>query len=207
MSNGVRKGGILSPYLFSLYMDDLSDELNAVQARCFVGSRSINHLMYTDDLCCFAPNFDGLQDLVNVCSKYLELPCIVFDASKSTGMIFHAPFWKYFLPKLYIAGNPISFSNFVKYLGIHLNQSLTDNNDIMKQVKFLYTAENKLRSDFSKCTVSDKIRCFALTVHVFMLLNYGGILTRKTLKQGSPTLCPRAPCSLREQYEALARTI
>ena len=43
---------------------------------------------------------------------------------------------------------PTNFSNPVKYLGIHLNQSLTDDNDIMKQVKFLYIEENELSSDF-----------------------------------------------------------
>ena len=30
-----------------------------------------------------------------------------------------------------IAGNPIQFSKSVKYFGIHLNQFLTDDNDIM----------------------------------------------------------------------------
>ena len=50
----------------TLYRDDLSDRLNAVQAGCFFGNKRINHLMYADDLCCFAPSFDGLQDLVNI---------------------------------------------------------------------------------------------------------------------------------------------
>ena len=78
VSNGVRQGEILSFYLFSLYMDDLSDRLNAVQCGCFVGNKRNNHLMYADALCCFAPSFDGLQDLVNACSKYAESHCIVF---------------------------------------------------------------------------------------------------------------------------------
>ena len=71
------------------------------------------------------PSFNGLHDLVNACSKYAELYCIVFNVSKSKDMIFHEPYSKNFLPKLYIAGNPINFSNSVKYLGFHLNQSLT----------------------------------------------------------------------------------
>ena len=64
----------------------------------------------------------------------------MFNASKSTGKTFHVPFSKYFIPKLYTAGNLINFSNSVKYLGIHVNKSLTDDSDIMRQVKFLYTA-------------------------------------------------------------------
>ena len=114
--------------------------------------------MYAGHLCCFAPNSDGLQGLINVCSKHAESHCtgIVFNASKSTGMIFHVPFSKYFLHKLYIAGNPINFSNSVKYLDGHLNQLVTDNNDIMGRVKFLFTRGNNLQSYFSKCSVSVK---------------------------------------------------
>ena len=60
VSNGVRQGGILSPYLFSLYMDDLSRKLNSVQSGCFVGLSLLNHLMFADDLCVFSPSVKGL---------------------------------------------------------------------------------------------------------------------------------------------------
>ena len=79
----------------------------------------------------FSISLDDLQDLVNVCSKYAKSHCIVFNASKSTGMIFFAPFSNYFLPNLYIAGNPINFNNSVKDFGVHFNQPLIDDNDIV----------------------------------------------------------------------------
>ena len=44
VTNGVRQGGIVSPYLFCVYM------LNNVNAGCFVGASLVNHLMYADDL-------------------------------------------------------------------------------------------------------------------------------------------------------------
>ena len=49
-SNGVRQGGILSPCLFGVYMDDLSKKLNNVNVGCFMGTELINNLMYADDL-------------------------------------------------------------------------------------------------------------------------------------------------------------
>ena len=83
-----------------------------------VGNKRINHLIYADAFRCFASSFDDLQDFVNACSKYAESHCIVFNASKSTGMIFCVPFSKNFLPKLYFAGYLIYFTYSMKYLDI-----------------------------------------------------------------------------------------
>ena len=36
VTNGVHQGGILSPYLFCVYMDDLGKKLNTVNAGCII---------------------------------------------------------------------------------------------------------------------------------------------------------------------------
>ena len=43
VSNGVRQGGILSPYLFNLYMDGLSESLNKSAIGCICGDTIVNH--------------------------------------------------------------------------------------------------------------------------------------------------------------------
>ena len=45
VSNGVRQGSLLSPYLFNVYMDDLSDILNSTPIGCYIGKSLFNHLM------------------------------------------------------------------------------------------------------------------------------------------------------------------
>ena len=55
VSNGVKQGGILSPHLFNVYMDDLSVNLNKLYICCLYAGTLINHLMYADDLCIFLP--------------------------------------------------------------------------------------------------------------------------------------------------------
>jgi len=37
VTNVVRQGGVLSPYLFAVYLDDLSLELSNIKAGCYIG--------------------------------------------------------------------------------------------------------------------------------------------------------------------------
>ena len=70
ISNGVRQGGILSPKLFSVYKDDLSNLLMSSGIGCFLNKVCFNHVFYTDDLCLLAPCAIALQELLNVCHSY-----------------------------------------------------------------------------------------------------------------------------------------
>ena len=70
VSNGVRQGGILSPYLFIVYIDDLSNMLNSAGIGCHIHNCCINHVFYADDICVIAPSPSGLQGLLNICAKF-----------------------------------------------------------------------------------------------------------------------------------------
>ena len=88
VSNGVRQGGVLSPCLFAVYLDELSNELNNVKAGCYIGDALLNHLMFADDICVFCPSVRGLQELLNVCQAYADSHGIIFNCSKTVCMTF-----------------------------------------------------------------------------------------------------------------------
>ena len=73
VSNGVKQGGIISPVLFNVYMDDLRCELN----RSNIGGEIVNYLSYADDLCL-------------ICSKYATKHSLSYNASKSYSLCFKA---------------------------------------------------------------------------------------------------------------------
>ena len=78
-TNGVRQGGILSPYLFNVYVDDLSVKRNSCHAGCYYSGGCINHLMYADDLVIMSPSvahlplytLNGEVLCDSACVKYL----------------------------------------------------------------------------------------------------------------------------------------
>ena len=152
VSNGVRQGGVLSPYLFALYIDDLSVKLNCVKAGCFLGNSRLNHIIYADDLCCFFPSLDGLQDLLNVCNNYAVEHDITFNCSKSVGVLFLPKYLSLSnVPKVFFCNNVVKFKNNVKYLGVFLNNNFKDDDNICQQVCYLYGKAYQLKATFSKC--------------------------------------------------------
>jgi len=53
--NGVKQGGILSPVLFCVYIDELLLALRQTNVGCFMGSWFVGVLAYADDIVLMAP--------------------------------------------------------------------------------------------------------------------------------------------------------
>ena len=57
----------MSPYLFAVYLDEKSLELNNIKAECYSGEVLLNLLMFADNICVFRPSVRGLQSILDVC--------------------------------------------------------------------------------------------------------------------------------------------
>ena len=86
----VAREAVLSPYLFAVYLDDLSNELNNIKAGCYTGEVLLNHLMFADDICVFCPSVRWLQRILDVCQAYAESRGIIFNCSKTVCLTFKA---------------------------------------------------------------------------------------------------------------------
>ena len=54
-SNGVKQGGVLSPILFTLYIDILLSRLKSCGFGCYIGQSFVGALGYADDVVLLAP--------------------------------------------------------------------------------------------------------------------------------------------------------
>ena len=161
VSNGVRQGGILSPYLFIMYMDDLSVNLNRCPTGCIVGNTIINHIMYADDIVLLCPSAIGLCYLLDECEKYGLTHDIKYNSKKSAIVVFRNSFVKNTdFPSFQMNGESIKEVPYVKYLGHFICASMKDDMDILRQCRQLYAQGNVLARRFHMCSDDVKLTLF-----------------------------------------------
>ena len=145
VGNGVRQGGLISPGLFNIYMNDLSVQLNNCKTGCKVGNSIVNHLMYADDLAVLSPSSLGFQQLLNVCSEYGVAFDVKYNAKKSVVMICRTRGDKDLsFPSFYLAGQALSVCSKAKYLGHVITDQMSDDDDLYRQRRILYAQASPL---------------------------------------------------------------
>ena len=158
--NGVRQGGILSPRLFALYVNQLTNQLIVCKEGCYFNDMCINHVLYADDICLLAPTASAMQILLDVCYEYGIDNDILFNPIKSVCTVFKPKAYKLYLPTVFIGSDALKFIKESKYLGFTFNDSKSDDCDMLRQMRLLYAKSNKLLRTFSHCSTDVKITLF-----------------------------------------------
>ena len=81
VSNGVKQGGVLSPILFTVYINELLLKLEEEGIGCRVGNYYAGCLAYADDLTLLAPSKKGLQLMIQTCERFAKDFDIMFNGT------------------------------------------------------------------------------------------------------------------------------
>jgi len=160
VSNGVRQGSILSPKLFAIYVDQLSELLIVKKVGCHIDNVCFNHLFYADDLCLLAPSAIALQKLINVCYDYGIANDILYNPLKSECIVFKPNGYNLQYPPIYLDHEPMVYTQTVKYLGVLLTSDCRDNEEMLRQVRGLYARCNTVLRKFKDCSFDVKKHLF-----------------------------------------------
>ena len=94
ISNGVRQGGVLSPILFTVYIDDLLLELEKQGVSCFWKHHFAGALCYADDVALIAPSASALRLMLRACTQFASTHSLIFNASKTSAHKVLLYFWE-----------------------------------------------------------------------------------------------------------------
>jgi hypothetical protein len=87
VTSGVRQEGVISPWPFAIYMDDLFGELMKKGVGCHVIDMFMAAIFYADDVCLMAPTRSAMQILLDVCQTYADYWCVKYNEKKTKVMV------------------------------------------------------------------------------------------------------------------------
>lgn len=160
-SNGLRQGGVLSPHLFNVYMDDLSYKLNDLPIGCTVNNFTINNLCYADDMVLISPSAQGLQKLINTCTDYANAHDVIYNETKTQCMsILPNQLRGVNDPVITLGNHTLDFVNEFPYLGHIITRNQKDSVDIEHRRRKLCALGNMITRRFAFCNLDTKIQLF-----------------------------------------------
>jgi len=166
---GVRQGGILSPILFNLYVDNLIESLQNSGLGCYICTSFLGCIMYADDLILLSPSIDGLQGMLNLCTVYGANFDIMFNVKKTVCIVV-GKHCCVNLPDMFLSNLVIPWSEQFKYLGIVFNAKCELEVDCSVIKRKFYASFNSI---IYKCSAAaEPVKLHLIKSYCLPLLTY-----------------------------------
>ena len=160
LKSGVRQGGILSPLLFSIYIDDIIKNLSSSRIGCMLGIHWSNVIAYADDLVLLSPSLLGLKELLNsliIDTKNINL---AINFSKSVCIKFCNSKKPVILNDVHVLSHKIKFVERTKYLGYFYDFNLNNEFDILSNLRQFYKQFNVILRKFKNVEIDVLLKLF-----------------------------------------------
>ena len=119
LTSGVRQGGVLSPFLFNVLVDDVLDVLGTTKRGCYMKWICMNSFMYADDLIILAISLSDLEYLLNLCVGVFKTLGMEIN-TKKTSCIRIGPRHNVSISNVFLNGQILLWNQELNYLGIVL---------------------------------------------------------------------------------------
>ena len=168
---GVRQGGVLSPYLFAVFLDDMVYKVMRTNLGCYLSSICAGIFLYADDILLLAPTVAGLERLLHVCEHELEQLDMSINVSKTSCIRFGPRFNVQCAELISLHGDVLIWANQCRYLGVYFSTGRTLKCSFSNAKSRFYRAFNTLFSKIgrnaSEETVLELIRAKCLPVLLY----------------------------------------
>ena len=136
LKNGVKQGGVLSPFLFSIYINPLIKMMHNSRKGCYIGKTPANIFIYADDIVLLSPTVTSMKYMIELCEIYSYEYFLRFNGEKSKVI----PFTKYEVNNfvnICLNGNKLEIVNSYRHLGNVFinNRHLVDFKDAIHDMK------------------------------------------------------------------------
>src|SRR6218665_3282926 len=167
---GVRQGGVLSPVLFAVYVNELIEKLSKSKYGCRIGDMFLGCIMYTDDLILISASMCDLQVMTDICSDELINIDMKLNIAKSQILRIGSRF-RNSCKSIIVNGVEICHVDKLKYLGYFIFAAKSFKLSLHEmRIKF-YRAFNSL---YSKCyKFSEPVLLHLVSSHCKPFLLYG----------------------------------
>ena len=148
-TNGIRQGGIISPILFCVYIDELLMKLESKGIGCWVGNHFYGAFGYADDLTLLSPTVAGLKDMLDVCEKFSTDFSVKYNPQKTVCMLFSRK--RVTTPVIKLCNEELKWVSAVKHLGSHLDCNMSEHTEIRMKKSDMVQRVNYVLCTIGEC--------------------------------------------------------
>jgi hypothetical protein len=165
----VKQGGVLSPILFTIYIDELLERLKCSKVGCYIGNIFMGALSYADDIALLAPTVGALYSMLDIAKQYGNEFEVLFNVKKY--QLLHFNNSNNYIDGIEYDGIYIKNSDSGVYLGhpIYVNNY---NKNINCGIDSLVISFNCISRFFSKAQINVKYKLFKS----YCMSLYGSVL-------------------------------
>ena len=124
VASGVRQGDILSPILFSMYLNDLASGIKDLNIGIDINGTNVSILLYADDIVLIAENETSLQMMLDFISKWCSKWRMAINAGKTQIVHFRHSNKQQSAHSFQFGSHILETVGFYKYLGVTLDEHL-----------------------------------------------------------------------------------